>query len=170
MEPIAPIPVKPETPPIVSEEPNARPEVHNPLTGEIVDFSSPDSLVENFLSLDSQIRQLSALKREVEAGILFLTDIPEGTKTARFAGEAGTLKITFKEYKSYDQDKIRSVLEMIGPERFGQLFKSEFKAIARPLGKFLSTTHTDATMEAARLTVQDAITTKPAKPSITVET
>ncbi len=163
METTTPVHAKPAVP---MQSQTAGRELYNPLTGEVIEFSSPDSLVENWLALSDQIKKLSSLKREVESGILMLTDQPENSKTARFAGMAGTLKVQFKDTISYDQEMLREVKELIGSRKFGEVFKTEYKALARQLGKFLGTTHTDPTMEAARLLVKDAQAVKPAKPSI----
>lgn len=141
-------------------------ELYNPLTGEVIEFSSPDSLVENWLSLDDQIKTLSNLKRLVDEGIIMLTERQADSKTARFACRAGTLKVQFRDIVKYDQEKLAEANELVGADKFGGLFKTEFKPQARPLGKFLGTTHTDPTMEAARLLIKEAQVVNPSKPSI----
>ena len=158
-----PVHVKPVIP--MQPQKSAR-ELYNPLTGEVIEFSSPDSLVENWLSLDEQIRALSNLKRQVDEGIILLTERQTESKTARFAGMAGTLKVQFKDTVSYDQDILHEANELVGPAKFREMFKTEFKPQARQLGKFLGTTHTDPTMEAARILIRDAQVVRPAKPSI----
>lgn len=95
----------------------------------------------------------------------------ERSNTCRISNHNGkvVIKVEFKNHVACNTNVLNEVKEMIGEDRFEELFKVEYTPKKRTLAPFLATKTTDERIETAKEKIAEALTIGPASPQFTVE-
>lgn len=96
---------------------------------------------------------------------------PQGSKTARVANhdQSIVLKVEFGANIACDLNLLNEVKEMLGDDKFEDLFKTEYVPKQKTLKPFLSTKTTDERIETAKEKIVMALDIKPTPPKFTIE-
>lgn len=132
------------------QEEDQRPE---PITG-----LSRDDHITQFLSLDAQIKELSYRRRE-HASALTQAAFEEknGQKTVHLqANDGSRVAVEFKTDWECDPE-VETAKELLGAERFNELFKTTYTPKLRNLKSFLSTGFTDERRQTAKQIIKDSV-------------
>jgi|SRR5215831_1661061 len=130
-----------------------------------------DQAIGEFIRLDERRQEIT---REIENVLAFL--IPEAMEirgkqnTVRLSDHAGhTLKVEFKSAYKCDTNLLNVARELLGDDRFEDLFKTEYSPRLRELRKFLSSKSADERIETAKEEIVKGCAEIHRAPSVTIE-
>lgn len=95
----------------------------------------------------------------------------DGSKTCRVANHDGSvvLKAEFGANVDCNVNALNEVKEMLGDDKFEELFKTEYAPKQKNLKPFLTTKTTDERIETAKLLIYQAMNVRPTPPRFTIE-
>lgn len=134
---------------------------------------SPDEMIARFIQLDALYKETAAARRDLSlqlAGLAF--EQKQNQNTVHLASSNGSrIKVEFGIDYEYDNEQMFTASEVLGKERFDQLFDTriEFKAKKRALNMFLNTVHADESAETAKEIIKDATKARDKTPYVSVE-
>lgn len=131
-----------------------------------------DEAISEFKRIQDRYAELAEEKRRVmEILVPAATEAKGETKTARLANYDGSLvlKAEFGSSITCDTDTLNTVRDLIGDDKFEELFKTEYSPKQRTLKPFLATKTTDERIETAKKEIMAAIKVSPTPPRISVE-
>lgn len=135
-------------------------------------LSLEDALLE-FVRIQNRYAELAEEKKRVLEILIpaAMEARQEKSNTCRLANHNGkiVIKAEFKSRIDCDVNALNEVKEMLGDDRFEELFKTEYSPKQRTLKPFLATKTTDERIETAKEKVAFALRVLPASPQFTVE-
>jgi len=153
------------------EKQDLLPTAMNPLTGEEIDLTNPDEVVESWRDIKDQIRLLVDVQDELERVILAMAPFQGDAKTTRLEASTATLKLTKGTRLVYDKKVLEEASENLQAEIRDTIMERQesYKIKAAPMKKFLASCHTDPQTEAMRLKILETRTEVENKTRIEVE-
>lgn len=133
---------------------------------------SDDEIIREYIRLDSQIKEIAYQRKPfIDALLQKAADMRDGRGTVHLETSDRKLrvKVEFKKDHVFDPMEIECAKDLLGDERFGELFKTEYTPRLQNLKMFLSTRSSDERVETARATIQGTLQPKDKNPSIAVE-
>lgn len=144
-----------------------RPEVEAATSG-----MSQDDLIKEFARLDAIVKDAGAQRREIGAALAGIALENKGNQnTVRLESSTGNrIKVEFGVDYEFDNEQMFTAADLLGQERFDELFKTEIKFTAkkRNLNGFLNTVPSDEKTKTAKEIVQAAMVEKPKTPYVSV--
>lgn len=131
---------------------------------------SQDDLIAEFRRLDALVKETGARRKEIGlalAGIAF--ENRKNQNTVRLQSTDGQrVKVEFGIDYEFDNEQMFTAADLLGKERFDELFKTEIKFTAkkRNLNGFLNTVPSDEPTKTAKEIIQAAMQEKPKAPYV----
>lgn len=134
---------------------------------------SLDEAIHEFIKLDARVKE-TASERHWPASIIAQAaqDERNGQKTVHMetASRGQKVKVEFKsELKVVDESQMETVRQLLGDERFFELFKIEYSPRAKALKLFLNTGSTDEQVRTAKEIVKESVRDVDKLPYVSVE-
>lgn len=133
---------------------------------------SQNELIAEFKRLDAIVKESGAARREIGMALAGIAFEKKGDQnTVHLEGVGGRVKVQFDTETEYDVDQMTVVQDLLGNERFDELFKTklDFVAKKRELKRFMNTVWPDEKLETAKKVIQDATHTRDKSPYVSVE-
>jgi hypothetical protein len=134
--------------------------------------TSPDETIREFIRLDTQIKELAYERAGYTSALTqSATDIRNGQNTVHLetADRMKRVKVEFKKGFLCDAVELECAKDLLGDERFNELFKTEYTPKAKNLKTFLNTKSADERTEAARQILKEAVKEIEKTPYVSVE-
>lgn len=148
---------------------NGRPESETTNSG-----MSQDDLIAEFNRLDVIVKDAGGRRREIGAALAGIALENKGNQnTVRLESSTGQrVKVEFGIDYEFDNEQMFTAADLLGQERFDELFKTEVKFVAkkRNLNGFLSTVPSDEKTRTAKEIIQAVLEAgkKPKTPHVSV--
>lgn len=141
--------------------------------GAVIDHRmSLEEAISEYIRIDARLQELyQEKKRCLEILLPEANDARGLSNTTRLSNHDQTkqLKVEFgTEYKC-DADRLNTVKELLGDDKFEELFKLAYAAKLKGLKPFLATKSTDEQLETAKTIIKEAVTKVPKSPTVTIE-
>lgn len=133
---------------------------------------SQDEIIREFIRLDTQIKDLAYQRQGVQSALIqAATEIRNGQNTVHLetVDRKGKLKVEFKKGHVCDQMEIECAKELLGDERFNEIFKTEYTPRLLKFKTFLNTASADERVETARGIIKAAVVEVEKTPWCSVE-
>jgi hypothetical protein len=131
---------------------------------------SRDELIAEFLRLDTLVKEHGARRREIGAALSQIAMENKGKQNTVHLESTGgqRIKVEFGLDYEFDTEQMFTASNLLGKERFDDLFKTEIKFTAkkRNLNGFLNTVSSDEATQTAKQIIQDAMHEKPRTPYV----
>jgi hypothetical protein len=134
---------------------------------------SQDELISRFAALDKLVKSASGERKDIGlqlAGLAWEEKLDQNTVHLT-STDGQRVKVVFGDETVYDVEMLRDVHNLLGTERFDELFTTEIKFTPkkRNLKMFLNTVASDEQVKTAKQIIQDATMVKPNTPWVSVE-
>ena len=133
---------------------------------------SDDEMIKEFIRLDAQIKELAYQRSEYSSALMQkATEIRDGQNTVHLetSDRQGKIKVEFKRGHVCDQMELECAKELLGDERFNELFKTEYSPKLLKLKTFLNTKSASEKVETAREIIKAAVVEVEKTPWVAVE-
>ena len=132
---------------------------------------SLDEAVSEYIRIEARRQELNRERDEVLAVLLpEAFEIRGSQNTVRLADHNGTtLKVEFKTAYKCDTNLLNTARELIGDDRFEDLFKTEYAPRLRELKVFLATKSADERIEAAKEEIRKGCVQVERAPYVSIE-
>lgn len=141
--------------------------------GAAIDHSmSLEDAIHEYVKIQSRYSELAEEKRRVMSVLVPAAfEVRGQSNTTRLDSADGKtqLKVEFKNAYKCDVDRLNTARELLGDDRFEDLFKTEYKPKMRGLKPFLASKSTDERIETAKTIIRESITENDLSPQITIE-
>lgn len=146
---------------------------------ELFDEPKPESgisleeAIREFVRLDTRVKE-SASERQWPASIIahHATDERNGLKTVHMETASRDLKVKV-DFRSAlevtDDSQMEAVRQLLGDERFFELFKVKYEPRAKALKTFLNTGSTSEAVKTAKELIKESVTEVDKTPYVSVE-
>lgn len=131
-----------------------------------------EEAIQEYIRIDLRYQELAEEKKRcLEVLLSEAVEVRGQTNTARLDNHDGSkqIKVQFGVDYKCDVDGLNEVKEMIGDDKFDELFKTDYTARLKALKPFLSTKSTDELIETAKEKIKQVVTTVPKSPYLTIE-
>jgi hypothetical protein len=133
---------------------------------------SQDELIAEFSRLDALVKEHGMRRREVGAALAEIAAENKGNQnTVKLESTGGQrVKVEFGVDYEFDNEQMFTAADLLGKDRFDELFKTEVKFTAkkRNLNGFLNTVPSDEPTRTAKQIIQDAMHKKEKTPYVSV--
>jgi hypothetical protein len=134
---------------------------------------SLDQMIREYVRLDAKIKEVASERSAYQGPLIEnASAIRDGQNTVHLASadDSKRLKVEFKsELAILDQQEIECVKELLGDEKFAELFTTTYKPKAKPLKTFLNTKSADERTETAKTIIREFVKTVSKSPYLSVE-
>jgi hypothetical protein len=133
---------------------------------------STDEIIKEFIRLDTQIKELAYQRSEYQSALAqAAVDVRNGQKTVHLetSDRKGRIKVEFKSGHVCDITELDCAKELLGDERFNEIFKTEYTPKLLKLKTFLNTKSADERVETARGIIKAAVVEIEKTPWVAVE-
>lgn len=133
---------------------------------------SADEVIREFIRLDTQIKELAYQRSEYGSALTQkAAEIRNGQKSVHLetADRKAKVKVDFKTGHVCDQMELECAKELLGDERFAEIFKVEYTPKLLKLKTFLNTVSADERVETARGIIKAAVVEVEKTPWVAVE-
>ena len=133
---------------------------------------SLEDAIQEYVRIQTRYAELAQDKRRVMAILVPAAfDVRGTSNTTRLDSADGKtqLKVEFKSAFKCETDRLNTARELLGDDRFEDLFKTEYKPKLRGLKPFLASKSTDERIETAKTIIREAVTESDLSPQITIE-
>lgn len=133
---------------------------------------SDDELIGAFIRLDTQIKDLAYQRSEYSSALAQkAVEARNGQSTVHLetSDRANKVKVEFKKGYVCDQMEIECAKELLGDERFNEIFKTEYSPRLQKLKTFLNTKSADERVETARGIIKAAVVEVEKTPYVSTE-
>lgn len=135
---------------------------------------SPDQAIREYIRQDQIIKDAAYERNGAKAVICAEAESNRNgslkTVHVETADQKQKVKVEFStEWKITDQKQMDTVRDLLGEDRFREIFKVEYAPKARALQSFLNTSSGDEAFRTAKMIVQEIVKECPKTPSVTIE-
>jgi len=133
---------------------------------------SLEDAIQEYVRIDLRYQELAEEKKRcLEVLIPEAMDVRGTTNTTRLQSHDGKieLKITFDTTDKVDKQRLETVRELLGDDKFEDYFKVEYTPKRKTLKPFLASKSTDERIETAKTIIKEAVVPVPKSPSIVIE-
>ena len=134
---------------------------------------SVDQMVREWIRLDKRVKEAAGERGAYHAALLHkAAEARNGQNTVHFetADASQRVKIEFKqELNILDQQEIECVKDLLGDEKFGEIFSISYKPKARNLKSFLNVVSGDEKIETAKGIIREFVKPVERTPYLSVE-
>jgi len=134
---------------------------------------SVDQMIKEYVRLDKKIKEAAQERGAYHAALLERAELARnGQNTVHLdtADETQRIKVEFKsELSIVDQQEIECAKELLGDEKFNQLFSTTYKPKAKNLKTFVNSVSANEKIETAREIIKEFVKTVPKTPYLSVE-
>lgn len=133
---------------------------------------SDDELIAEFIRLDTQIKDLAYQRSEYSSALAQkAVEARNGQATVHLetSDRKSKVKVEFKRGYNCDQMEIECAKDLLGDERFNEIFKTEYSPRLQKLKTFLNTKSADERVETARGIIKAAVVEVEKTPYVSTE-
>lgn len=134
---------------------------------------SVDQMIREYIRLDKRVKEAAGERGAYHAALLERAELARnGQATVHLdtADEAQRIKVEFKsELSILDQSEVECAKELLGDEKFGELFSTIYKPKAKNLKTFLNSVSANEQIETARGIIKEFVKTVPKSPYLSIE-
>ncbi len=132
---------------------------------------SRDERINEFLRLDSQIKELSYERRAHASALMEIAaEERNGLKTVHMQANNGArVAVEFKTDWVVDSQELETVKELLKDEKFNELFKTEYTPKVRSLRSFLNTVFSEEAWNVAKDLIKQSVREVEKSPYVCVE-
>jgi hypothetical protein len=132
---------------------------------------SADEAITGFIRLDQRVKE-AAQERAMYSSVLTQSAVDQrnGQATVHLEASSGSrVKVEFKKGFSCDQSELECARELLGDEKFSELFKTEHSPKAKNLKTFLNTKFANEKIATAQEIIRAAVQEVERSPYVSVE-
>lgn len=133
---------------------------------------SQDDLIVEYKRLDALVKEHGIRRKEIGMALAGIAFENKGNQnTVRLESSTGErIKVEFGIDYEFDNEQMFAAAELLGQDRFDELFKTEVKFTAkkRNLNGFLNTVPADERTKTAKEIIESAMQEKPKSPHVSV--
>jgi hypothetical protein len=133
---------------------------------------SADEIIKEFIRLDTQIKDLAYQRSEYSSALnQMASERRNGQSTVHLetADRKSRVKVEFKKGYNCDPMELECAKELLGDERFNEIFKTEYQPRLQKLKTFLNTVSADERVETARGIIKAAVVEVEKTPYVSTE-
>lgn len=133
---------------------------------------SADEVIREFIRLDTQIKDLAYQRSEYSSALTQkAAEIRNGQKSVHLetSDRKAKVKVEFRTGQVCDQMELECAKELLGDERFAEIFKVEYTPKLLKLKTFLNTVSADERVETARGIIKAAVVEIEKSPYVSTE-
>lgn len=133
---------------------------------------STDEIIKEFIRIDAEIKDLAYQRSEYSSALYAkAAEIRNGQSVVHLetADRKHRVKVEFKKEHVFDPSEIECAKELLGDERFNEIFKTEYTPRLKSLKTFLNTVSADERIETGRAIIKETLQEKEKTPYVSTE-